>query len=283
VMLNSEDTTVARRTTSHRGRIAPDSTFTIDMVPPGRYLAVAIAGGWADRRYAVQSVTVSGQDIDGLALTLAPGATVSGIIRFEGASGSMAAEMGNIGIGLDSIDALFFGGGGNSSTRKEASGTFRAEGVPPGRQVLRISPPRGWTVRSATLEGRDITEDILDVKAGQTITGIEVVLSDRGAQIGGAVKADGDVVGLTVVIFPADSDQWVPQSRRIRVAQIDREGRYTLDGLPAGDYLIAAIEDVEQGEWFDPAFLQAISGGAARVALNEGSRETKDLKLTAIP
>jgi len=195
----------------------------------------------------------------------------------------MAAEMANIGIGLEPIEALFFGGGGTGSTRKEADGTFRAAGVPPGRQVLRISPPKGWTVRSATLDGRDITEEILDVKAGQTITGIEVLLSDRGAQIGGAVKADGDAVGSTVVIFPADSDQWVPQSRRIRVAQVDREGRYSIDGLPAGDYLIAAIEDVEQGEWFDPAFLQTMSGSATRIALNEGGRETKDLKLTPVP
>jgi hypothetical protein len=109
------------------------------------------------------------------------------------------------------------------------------------------------------------------------------VLSDRGAQVSGAIKADDDAVGSTVVIFPADSDQWLPQSRRIRVAQVDRDGRYAIDGLAAGDYLIAAIEDVEQGEWLDPAFLQTISGNAARITLNEGARETKDLRLTSVP
>jgi hypothetical protein len=284
VMLMPEDAIVARpRAMSHRGRIAPDSTFTIDMVPPGRYLAVAAAGAAGEMRYAVQSVTVSGQDIDGLALTLAPGATVSGMIRFEGATATMAAEMAKIGVGLEPIDSTFFGGVAGPSTRKEADGTFRSASVPPGPHVLRISPPSGWTVRSATLEGRDITEEILDVKAGQTIAGIEVVLSDRGGQVSGAIKADADAVGSTVVIFPADSDQWLPQSRRIRVAQVDRNGRYVIDGLPAGDYLISAIEDVEPGEWFDPAFLQAISGSATRIALNEGARETKDLRLTAIP
>jgi hypothetical protein len=284
VTLVPEDTIVARpRAMSQRGRIASDSTFTIDMVPPGRYLAVAAAGAQGDMRYAVQSVTVSGQDIDGLALTLALGATVGGSIRFEGTSATTAAQMANLGISLEPIDSVFFGGMSGPSTRKEPDGTFRTTSVPPGRHALRISPPKGWTVKSATLEGRDITEEILDVKAGQTIAGIEVVLSDRGAQVGGSIKADDDAVGSTVVIFPADSDQWLPQSRRIRATQVDREGRYAIDGLAAGDYLIAAIEDVEPGEWFDPAFLQAISSSAARIALNEGARETRDLRLTAIP
>jgi uncharacterized protein (DUF2141 family) len=280
VMLIPEEAGDARRAASYRARPATDSTFTIEMVPPGRYLAVAMAGAPAGRLYAMQSVVVSGDDIDGLALTLAPGGTIGGVIRFEGVGGPMAAEMSKVRIGLGPVEPMFTGRG---TTLTESDGTFRVSDVPPGRQVLRISPPKGWTVRSATLDGRDITEEILDVKAGQTITGIEVLLSDRGAQIGGAVKADGDAVGSTVVIFPADSDQWVPQSRRIRVAQVDREGRYSIDGLPAGDYLIAAIEDVEPGEWFDPTFLQAIAEGAARIALDEGTRATKDLKLTPIP
>lgn len=279
VMLIQEELSGARRAPNFRAPVGADSTFTIDMVPPGRYLAVATAGPPADRLYAMQSVTVSGTDVD-VALTLAPGGTVSGTVRFEGAPAT-DAERANFGVRLEPLDAIFFGPGGGTN-RTEAVGAFRASGVPPGRQILRVSPPKGWTFKSATLEGRDISEETLDVKAGQAITGIEVVLSDRGAQIGGTVKADGDVVGSSVVIFPSESNQWLPQSRRIRIAQVDREGRYALDALPAGDYLISAIEDVEPGEWFDPAFLQAISGGATRISLNEGARETKDLKLTTI-
>jgi hypothetical protein len=251
------------------------------MVPPGNYLAVAMAGAPASRQYAIQNLVVSGDDIDGLALTLAPGATIAGVIRFEGAAVPMAAEMARIGIGVRPLDPLSFGGSG--TTLKESDGTFRVSGVPPGRHVLRVGPPKGWTVTSVMLEGRDISEEILEVKVAQAITGVEVILSDRGAQIAGAVKADGDVSGSTVIIFPADSERWVPQSHRIRTAQVDREGRYALEGLPAGDYLIAAVEDVEQGEWFDPEFLQAISSGAARIALDEGARQTKDLKLLQVP
>jgi hypothetical protein len=280
VLLIPEEAGGARRVANHRTRIDADSSFTLEMVPPGRYLVVATAGAQANRLYAVQSVVVSGENVDGLALTLAPGSTIGGVVRFEGASGPMAAELSQLGIGLGPVDPFLFGGSG--TTRKEADGTFRVSGIPPGQHVLRVGAPKGWTVRSVMLEGRDISEEILDVKAAQTISGVEVVLSDRGAQVTGGVTGEGEVTGSTVVIFPADSTRWLPQSRRIRTSQVDREGRYTLDGLAAGDYLIAAIEDVEQGEWLDPAFLETISAGATRISLTEGARETKGLKLTTI-
>ena len=256
-------------------------TFTIETVPPGRYVAVANAGGGRDAAplFARQSVTVSGTDIEGLVLTLTAGAALSGVVRFEGV-GAPVESTQTVGVGLLAFDQLM-AGTGNASVNPD--GTFRLGNIPPGRHALRVRTPKGWTVKAATLDGRDVSEEIFDVKGAQTIAGLEIVLSDRAAQIAGVVKADGDATGTTVIVFPADSARWVPQSRSILTAQVDRDGRYTIDGLSAGEYLIAAIEDVEQGEWFDPAFLQAISSGASRVALNEGSRETKDLKLTAIP
>jgi hypothetical protein len=281
VTLIPEEGGGARRTPTYRTRAEPDLTFTIETVPPGRYLAMAMTGGQGPgaRLFAAQNLTVSGTDVDGLALTLAPGGTISGGVRFEG-PGRPTVDISTVSVRLEAFDS-FVSIVDNPAIASD--GSFQLSGVPPGRHVLRVRAPKGWIVKSATLDGRDVSEEIFDVKGAQTITGLEIVLSDRAAQIAGVVKADGDATGTTVIVFPADSARWVPQSRSILTAQVDRDGRYAIDGLSAGDYLIAAIEDVEQGEWFDPAFLQAISGGAARVALNEGSRETKDLRLTAIP
>ena len=49
--------------------------------------------------------------------------------------------------------------------------------------------------------------------------------------------------------------------------------------LPPGDYLMAAVTDVEPGEWFDPEFLQQLRAASARVTLNEGDKKTQDLRL----
>lgn len=281
VMLLPDEAGGALRAPGYRAGTDADMTFTIETVPPGRYVAVANAGGGRDAAplFARQSVTVSGTDIEGLVLTLTAGATLSGVVRFEGV-GAPVESTQTVSVGLLAFDQSM---AGTENARVNPDGTFRLGNIPPGRHALRVRTPKGWTVKAATLDGRDVGDEVFDLKGAQTIAGVEIVLSGRAAQIAGVVKADGDATGTTVIVFPADSARWVPQSRSILTAQVDRDGRYTVDGLSAGEYLIAAIEDVEQGEWFDPAFLQAISGGAARVALDEGSRETKDLTLTAIP
>ena len=53
--------------------------------------------------------------------------------------------------------------------------------------------------------------------------------------------------------------------------------RTGLRGLPPGDYRIIATEDVEQGEWFDPAFLQRVQPSSGKISLSEGEKKTQDL------
>jgi hypothetical protein len=59
----------------------------------------------------------------------------------------------------------------------------------------------------------------------------------------------------------------------------DQNGKYQLRGLPPGDYYLATIDPVEQGEWFDPAFLEQHRGAAARVRLDEGAVRTQELRV----
>jgi hypothetical protein len=37
--------------------------------------------------------------------------------------------------------------------------------------------------------------------------------------------------------------------------------------LPAGDYFVALVSEVDNMEWFDPAFLEGIASRAARVTI----------------
>src|SRR6185369_4525367 len=66
------------------GRALADGTFVIPNVPPGHYTAVARSGGRSgDPRTAMQSIVVSGQNVEGVTLLLQPGLTVSGNITVE--------------------------------------------------------------------------------------------------------------------------------------------------------------------------------------------------------
>ncbi len=49
--------------------------------------------------------------------------------------------------------------------------------------------------------------------------------------------------------------------------------------MPPGNYLIAAVTDIERGEQFDPAYLAALSQQAVPVTLAAGERKTQDLMI----
>jgi len=52
-----------------------------------------------------------------------------------------------------------------------------------------------------------------------------------------------------------------------------------MTGLPAGQYYLAVIDPAEQGEWFDPVFLEQHRASATRLQLNEGDVKTQALKV----
>ena len=71
----------------------------------------------------------------------------------------------------------------------------------------------------------------------------------------------------------------MPQSRRIQIAQPGPDGRFNFRTLPAGDYRIAALADIEPGRQFDPDWLSQIMGAAIAVQLTDGEKRTQDLRI----
>jgi len=81
------------------------------------------------------------------------------------------------------------------------------------------------------------------------------------------------------VLLPADRSLWLPQSRRLQGVRPSADGAFTFHNLPAGDYLVAAVDDVEPGEWFDPAFLQRIAPAGIRVVVSDGEQKVLDVRI----
>jgi len=145
--------------------------------------------------------------------------------------------------------------------------------------MLRAAGPRGWTMKSVYVEGRDVTDMPLEVKS-ESLHGINVIFTDKISSLGGVVRdARGNGMGnVSVIAFPLDSRLWMPQSRQIITARTDSSGAYRMSAVPPGDYLAVAVDDVEQGEWFDPEFLDQIKDDAIKVKVGEGEQKTQDLK-----
>jgi hypothetical protein len=50
-------------------------------------------------------------------------------------------------------------------------------------------------------------------------------------------------------------------------------------GLPPGDYFLAALTDVEPGDWQDASFLAQLVAASVRVTIAEGGQTVQDLRI----
>lgn len=279
------------------GRAGSDGSFTIANVPPGRYTAIARAGGRSgDPRTALQPVVVNGENIQGLTLVLEGGVTLSGNITVESSGTPSPADYSIFRVDVADAEPLPGGGGGRGGgrggpfagdNRVEKNGTFTFTGILPGRHYLRVTgggnAAQGggqWTLKSVLIGGTDVADVPFETKPGQNVNDVTIVLSDRSTDLAGTVRSDQNagVGAMTVIAFSTDPQFWRAQSRRIATSRTGDTGAYRIRGLPAGDYYLLVTDDVEQGEWFDPAYLDSVKDKATHVTLRDGDTKTLDLR-----
>ena len=82
-----------------------------------------------------------------------------------------------------------------------------------------------------------------------------------------------------VLVFPADRKYWTPGSRRIVMARPGTDGSFSATGLAAGDYDVAALTDLEPGEWNDPQLLEQLMASAVKVTVRQGEITKQDVRI----
>ena len=271
------------------------SEFSIPGVTPGDYTLVARTGSSGRGTvgapaapatlWSVSELTVAGEDQTGMILRLQPGVSVSGSIAFERSSGAPAPDVSRLELSMIAVNPLV-GTTGVSRGVVETNGTFRFTSLVPGAYALNTTPPVAWapatwTVKSAMLNGRDVADVLLDAKLGQDVAGLVITFSDRAASIAGKlVDASGrPVTRYSIVVFTVDQKLWLPNARRIRSTTPATDGSFNVTGLPAGEYAIAAAENIDPADLADPAVLSQLLASAYKVTLAEGERKTQDLRV----
>jgi hypothetical protein len=232
---------------------------------------------------------VGESNIDNVLVTLQRGASVSGHVEFDGATDRPdASALSRVPIVLERADsrtAPMPGIGGFQSApagRIDETGAFKTYTQPIGRYLIRIGgAPSGWTVKSVISEGRDISETPFDLGASD-LKNIIVTFTDRPTTLTGlAHTKDGSPdPDALVVVFPTDPAGWTDfgvAPRRLRSARPLKNGKYTITGLPAGDYYIAAISEDAFSSWQSPDVLAELSRSATQVRIIDGDTHTQDL------
>ena len=236
---------------------------------------------------AEQELDVSGEDISGLVLTLQPGMTITGRIVFESKTGTTPPDLNQVRVLLSNSNANRMTMG-MPPGQVDASGSFAIQGVPPGqyRFVSTVPQPGGsgpaWTIKSAIAGGRDTLDTPLDVRPGTNIEGVTITYSDLVSEISGTLS-DGKgqpISDLSILVFTTDRSLWGTPSRRLRPpTQPSSDGKFRITGLPAGEYFLGAVTDLEPGDWQDPAFLEQLSAAAIKVTIAEGEKKVQDIKI----
>ena len=267
------------------GRSDADGRFQFGGLPPADYLLAARAtlpgGGPNAVLWATANVTVTGDAVIPTPLELRRGFKVAGRIQFDGAK--PPTDLHGWRVGLGPVQGRNEVSLGVNAAEVHPDGTFTIEGVPSGRfrvQTMMPSPMVDrWQPRSVTADGRNFLDDPIEVYGD--MHGLTVVYTDRVANVSGTLQ---DVSGVApseyyVILFAADRALWVPQSPRIQAVRVGTDSRYTFKRVPPGTYFVAAILDVEQGEWFDPSFLHRLSPIAISIAVAEGEQRVQDLRV----
>ena len=84
------------------------------------------------------------------------------------------------------------------------------------------------------------------------------------------------------MIFPSNDKLWTYQSRFIKAARPDQDGKYRVTALPPESYLVVALQGLEDGQAGDPDFLASIKDLATKLDLGEGESKAVDVKLSAM-
>jgi len=286
-------------------RLAADGTFTFTGVAPGSYNVLAetanvtmafrvVSGdqmistiGKPDGApempvlWASTDLTVDGHTLAPLALVLQPAMTLTGRLVASGAG--TPPDFTRVRISAAAASSQSPERNAQVSPAKvDASGRFTVNGFIPGRYRLNVAGVASpWKVASAGVGGRDAMDLPLEVRSTDDLTGMVVTLTDRSTTVSGRLQDANGQPGpnFTVVVFPSDNRYWLPQARRIQATRPGTDGRYSVHGLPPGDYRVAVVPDVEPGQWYDPAWLQSVIAQSIAFTLAEGQQLTQDLRV----
>jgi hypothetical protein len=209
---------------------------------------------------AWQMISVGNGDLDRVVVDMKPAIELRGHIVVEGKPPSSWPQ-----ITLTPPDGLNY----LDSPLIDEDGRFALTGLEPAPYRVTVSSiPPPMFVKSVRFNGHDLSGDI-DLALAQTAS-LEIVISYGTSSISGVVSDSDGPVGPEVTVMATRRNQGPS-----RITRTDENGRFSLAGLPPGEYLLTAM-DMGPGMLLPEVFEKL---GKA-VTVGEGDSATAELRLT---
>ena len=232
-------------------KLLPDGQFNFGQVVPGHYQIRA--RGQTDPAgaalFAIFSLTILGADIGGIQMMLHPGAVLDGRLVVDVKRGTKPPLFPSIRVRAPFVDGNSFGDALTGTVQLD--GTFALRGLMKGAHQIvldGLQPP--WTVKSVLFHGTDIADQQLDVMEREQFRDVRVIITDASSEVTGTVQNARNlpVANTGVLVFSRVPLFWMRTNRRMRVAFTDREGKFSIPGLPAGEYLAVASLAIDESD-----------------------------------
>jgi len=166
----------------------------------------------------------------------------------------------------------------DAQTETKPDGTFTISNIIPGSYFFALDPDKAQAyVKEAICDGKDYTQQPLDVEAGTKLDDCRVTISSDTVTISGMVLDGGKPVsGLYVVA--------IPQLRALRenpqyteTETTDSDGQFQLKVIP-GDYFLFAVQPNDQDSYYALDFAERNLPSAERVSVKAGEPKAVLLK-----
>jgi hypothetical protein len=281
IMLQSKDFSLVL----NGAEMHKDGSFEIRDVSPGAYTIFATVDNAAAPMMARQALQVTSANVEGLQLAPQAGGSIRGRFRMEAASVSkpdpsqMFLLLRSADGDDDAVGAVTVGEGSSTLAHVNADGTFEWKNVSAGHYYVQISDASSlpdWFLKSVAVGGREVTDSGFSVSGGTTT--LDVLASANGATAEGVATNQKDEPVADAVVVAVPEARFRSHPDRYRKVATDQGGRFTLRGLPPGDYTVFAWESVDGEAYYNPEFLKNYDGQGKALRVSEGDRTNLQLK-----
>lgn len=254
---------------SNGERSGPTGEFRLSGVLPGRYGIFAQNTGDSDFYSDPVMCEIGDGDVHGIEVKVRQGSMISGAVVVEGTTApAVLAQLKQIQLSYNQFSP------GQAPARGmvtvNADGGFRMRGLQPGKVQIIMIPfgiVQGFTLSRIEHNGAPV-RDVIEVNAGEQLTGVRVVLSYGTLALRGEVKIAGGALppGQRLFIRAQRADQ-PPQNTAS--AEVDARGQFIIEHLSPGEYdlKLAALGSPDR-ERLDPRISATLAAFSQRVVVS---------------
>ena len=221
--------------------------FVIEGLIAGKYTIYLFPSQSNGMRVDTVTFDVIDQDVSGITVKLIKGASLSGVVTLETEDKSVLAKFPQLELRAFVSDPTVGGGGmGSFATSQIApDGSFQLTGLPGGTANLTLGsrnmpfPPKGFMISRIERDGVAAQRGI-EIKEGEQLTGLRVVLAYGNATLRGVVKFENGTLpdGARAYVRLTKAGETFSN---FRPTQADSRGIFLFEGIPPGVYVVHAF------------------------------------------